>query len=374
MFKKILAILMVCIMLLSLVACGTINENPVAVLWSNDTDTYLSSLSNAIDRAMYIENITYEHYNAKNDQAAQTEQAQKAIDANCAVLLVNLVDSSAAQSIVDMAKAKDIPLVFFACDVDDEVLASYDKCAFVDTDASTLDAKQGELIGTYIAELVESDKLASIDRNGDGKISYVAFDKDGADAVVEAINKTMVDYDKALQEESKGKKKLAAIPTLEFYDAANEAKYVDSATAKDAMNNILATYNDDNKNMVELIIANDDVVALEVLAVLQENGFNSNKLKTHLIPLFGVGANVDAKAFKDTSNMKPEEVEELIFTTTDVIGAGQMAGSAMEDYDANAAAIAKISANYISGADMFAEIDETQVKGNKVLVPYSYEK
>ena len=111
--KKLLAIVLSLVMVLGLAACGAINETEVAVLWSGDGIVHVpDSLINALERAMYIENIKYAHYGANGDQAAQTAKAQEALNNNCAGLVVELVDASAAQTIVDLAKAKNVPVVF----------------------------------------------------------------------------------------------------------------------------------------------------------------------------------------------------------------------------------------------------------------------
>lgn len=68
--KKILAFILVAILALGMAACGAINKTPVAVLWAEgDTAVIPNSLINAMDRAMYIENIAYQYYGAEGDQA-----------------------------------------------------------------------------------------------------------------------------------------------------------------------------------------------------------------------------------------------------------------------------------------------------------------
>ena len=121
--KKILAFALCFVILLGLGACK-INKNEVSVLWSGDQNRAVdpNSLINAMDRALHIENIVYKHYAASGDQAKQTQQAQAAVNAGCAALMVELVDPAAAQPIVDMAKAKNIPVVFFGCSVDAAVI------------------------------------------------------------------------------------------------------------------------------------------------------------------------------------------------------------------------------------------------------------
>ena len=89
--------------------------------------------------------------------------------------------------------------------------------------------------------------------------------------------------------------------------------------------------------MVELVIANNDEMAIGAVTALQAAGYNNGD-KT--IPVFGVDATDDAKA---------------------MIAAGAMAGTIKQDAVGMADAIATISANMIAGTDMFAGLNAAYV-------------
>ena len=127
--KKLIAILLALVMTLGLCACS-VNDGEVSVLWAGAEDHAVipDSLINAMDRAMYIEKISYKYYAASGDQNAQTKQAENCLANGCSALVVELVDAAAAQTIVDMAKAKNVPVVFFGTAVDQTVVDSYVKC------------------------------------------------------------------------------------------------------------------------------------------------------------------------------------------------------------------------------------------------------
>lgn len=324
--KRILAITLALVMILTLSACGTINKSDVAILWSGDNNMALvpNSLINATDRAMYIEKIAYSHYAASGDQTAQTAQAQEAVNSGCAGLLVELVDSAAAADIVALAKEKSIPVVFFNCSVDEAVVSSYEKCAVVVTDEATLSATYGQMIGQAIVENMAAvaekpEKAVALDRNGDGLISYCPV---GDVAELAAA----VDQELA----AAGHKPLVAVEGAD-------------------MNAVLAENNDEHSNMIELVLTASDEDALSVLEALQSIGYNKDRLKTHCIPLYTVGANADASAFTDTSDMDKEELAALIYNAMNLVDAGQVAGTAMEDYDAIAIAAAQILRSYMKG-------------------------
>jgi hypothetical protein len=114
--------------------------------------------------------------------------------------------------------------------------------------------------------------------------------------------------------------------------------------------------------MIELVITASDEDALEVLEKLQSIGYNSDRLKTHCIPLFTVGANADASAFTDTSQMTQEELAVLIYNAMNLVDAGRVAGTAMENYDGLAVAAASILGSFMKGE---------AVENTAVLVPYT---
>ncbi len=66
-----------------------------------------------MDKLLTDAGIKYQNYDANNNQTTQTEQVTTAIAKNSSLLIVNVVDTGsndAAQNIIDLAKAKNIPL------------------------------------------------------------------------------------------------------------------------------------------------------------------------------------------------------------------------------------------------------------------------
>ena len=261
-------------------------------------------------------------------------------------LVVNVVDTGsndAAQNIIDQAKAKDIPVIFFNRSVAEEVVSSYDKCVFVGTDYEMAGHMQGQMIGEYLVE-----NYNAVDLNGDGKISYVMFK--GQEGNMEAIARTQFgveDADKALVDAGK--------PNLEFYDASNSKKYLvdqngqwSSAAATDYMNTILSQYSEANNNMVELVIANNDEMALGAVSALQTAGYNKDGAK--VIPVFGVDATDAAR---------------------DAISKGAMIGTIKQDAEGMASTITTIGQNFLGEKDTFEGIESDNVVGTwRVNIPY----
>ena len=143
---------------------------------------------------------------------------------------------------------------------------------------------------------------------------------------------------------------------LMFYDSKNTSGYLvdqdgtwSNAAANNYMKTILSAYSEQNKNMVELIISNNDEMALGAIAALNEAGYN--KPGTKSIPVFGVDATEAAKV---------------------KINEGAMAGTIKQDASEMASVISSIANNMLQGNDYFNGIDKNNIIGDwRVNIPYS---
>lgn len=349
--KKLLSVILALTLVLSLAACGSDSgsggEGEVSVFYYTYSDTYISSVRSAMDKFLKDAGLKFQNYDANGNQTTQTEQVTTAIAKGSKLLVVNVVDTGsndAAQNIINLAKERDIPVIFFNRSVEESVVSSYDKCVFVGTDYEMAGHMQGEMVGKYLVENYDA-----VDLNGDGKISYVMFK--GQEGNMEAIARTkygVEDANKVLKEAGK--------PAIEFYDSSNSNKYLvdqngqwSSAAATDYMSTILAQYSEANKNMVELVIANNDEMALGAVSGLQAAGYNNQSGKT--IPVFGVDATDAAK---------------------EAIASGNMIGTIKQDADGMANAITTIAKNFFDGKDAFEGLNQDDVVGSwRVNIPYA---
>lgn len=351
--KKIITFILTLSVMLMCTACGgKENDNTqsaageIAVFYYTFSDTYISSVRAALDKELKAAGLKFQNYDSNSNQTTQTEQVQTAIAKGSSLLAVNIVDTGsddAAQNIVNLAREKGIPVVFFNRSVNEEVIKSYDKCIMVGTDYEMAGHMQGEMVGNFVVQ-----NFDSIDLNGDGKISYVMFK--GQEGNLEAIARTQYsveDADKLLRENGK--------PSLVFYDEANANKYLvdqdgnwSSAAATNYMGTILAKHSESAGNMVELVIANNDEMALGAVAALQAAGYNNGTGKT--IPVFGVDATEAARA---------------------KIAEGVMTGTVRQDAEGMAEAIVDVSENLLGNKSPFDGIDEENIVENwRINIPY----
>ena len=344
--KTLVLILIFACALTSLVSCGSGSED-VSVFYYTYSDTYISGVRSSMNKLLKKSGLDYHNYDANSNQTTQTEQIDTAIAKGTKMLVVNVVDTGsddAAKTIVAKAKAADIPLIFFNRSVSEAVVSSYDKCVFVGTDYEMAGHMQGELIGNYV-----KDNFSKVDLNGDGKISYCLFKGQQGNTEAEARTRYSIeDANKILAEAGK--------PKLSFYDSRNTNGYLvdqdgnwSNAAANNYMKTILSAYSEANGNMVELIIANNDEMALGAIAALNEAGYNKSGGK--IIPVFGVDATDAARA---------------------KISEGVMTGTVKQDGEGMAETIVKVANNFIGGMEAFQGIEKDNLVGKwRVNIPYS---
>lgn len=326
------------------------------VFYYTYSDTYIASVRTALDAALTEAGIAYQDFDGNSNQTTQNEQIDTALSQGVNLLIVNIVTSGsvdASQAIVDKASAAGVPVVFFnrAVETDDEegtVLGSYDKCAFVGTDAPEAGHMQGKMIGEYVTE-----NFDTIDLNGDGKISYAMFM--GQLGNVEAIYRTQYGV-----EDANAVLTAAGKPELEYFDSSNSDCYqVDqdgnwSATAaNNYMNTNLAQYSEANKNMIELVICNNDGMAEGVVSALNDKGYNLGTDDCVTIPVFGVDATDAAKQ---------------------LITDGKMTGTIKQDAEGMANGIEFLAANVAAGKELMADTTDFNISekvSNKIYIPYA---
>lgn len=330
---------------------NTASDLNVAVLYYNYSDVYITGVRTNMDALLDSAGITYQDYDGGGNQTTQTEQISTAISNGANLLVVNIVETSspdAEQGAVDAAKSADIPIIFFNREVVDSVVSSYDKCAFVGTDAAEAGHMQGKMIADF---LLEGGNYDAVDLNGDGVISYVMFK--GQEGNAEAEYRTQFSVEDAdVMLEAAGKS------ALSFYDANNSSKYLvdqngnwSAQAATEYMNTIVAEYNESNGNMIEMVIANNDNMAEGAISALQTMGYNLGDGASTVIPVFGVDAVDSAK---------------------ELINAGKMTGTVKQDAEGMAQTIMTLIGNVSTGEELMANTSSYNVDASaaKIRVPY----
>ena len=214
----------------------------IGVTLYDQYDTFLSELTEDFNK--YVEkrrsagvDIVTIVRDASRSQSAQDDEVTDMIESGCDVICVNLVDRTAPTLIIDAARKKDVPVIFFNRELVEEDLMQWDKLYYVGADAFQSGILQGEMATEYCLAHPEAD------RNGDGSIQYVVLE--GEAGHQDAIIRTEYAVDTMIQ---KG-------ITLDKvgYAIANWNR----AQARSKMSQLL-----DSSAEIELVLANNDDMAL----------------------------------------------------------------------------------------------------------------
>lgn len=273
-------------------------------------------------------NIEFTFYDCKNDQSLQNRNVNSILNAeNADIILLNLVDPTGVRTIVDRVKEKNIPLGLFNIEpLNMEPVKSYGKAYFVGTNPAEAGILQGELL----TNLWNKDK-SIIDKNGDNIMQYVMLM--GPRNNLEAIGRTKYSV-------------------LSINDAGIKTEEIalrvcnwEENLAKDAMDALFLS----NANKIEVIISNNDAMAIGAIEALQKYGYNSGD-KNRTIPIVGVDG-------------IPKAIQ--------LINQGIMTGSVPQDAASMAEATYLIGMNLVNGRP---PLDGTSYKfddtGVAVRIPY----
>ena len=140
-------------------------------------DTFIGNIRSELEkRAKEYEQetgikVTLDIQDAKGNQYVQNKQVERFISLGCDTLCVNPVDRTTSSGIIDAAAAADIPVVFFNRQPVEEDMDRWDRLYYVGADAKESAVLEAEIV----ADKYEKDP-ASLDKNGDGVISYVLLE------------------------------------------------------------------------------------------------------------------------------------------------------------------------------------------------------
>ncbi|NLJ41469.1 MAG: substrate-binding domain-containing protein [Clostridiales bacterium] len=365
--KKVLAIIVSLVLVISLAACGKApagetgqpegsgqetpekapEETPgepaaegektelnIGVLvWKYD-DAYGSTVRTAmvkyaeeIGNEMGIK-INLDMQDANDSMAIQNEQADIMFGSKPDFVIINLAEVASGQSLVDKALEADVPFLFYNKEPTESSVITEPGSIFI----GTTPREAGDMQGEILADLLKADP--SIDKNGDGKIQYIMFM--GEPNNPEAIARTQYSVETA---EANG-------VVMEQLGETLVANW-DQAQAQDQMTAAFANFGD----QIEVVFANNDMMGLGAIAALNDVGYNTGKEGDPKVVVIGVDA-VDAalESIKD----------------------GKMTATVMQDGDAMGKANIRIAINGALGRDW---LDGTDYKmsddGYSVRIPYA---
>lgn len=311
-----------------LASCGKEQEQEVqrvhmGVAYYDQRDTFLNEIIGEMkNRMKEYETEDVEMMmsirEAGGVQRTQNDQVKELIDAGCNVLCVNLVDRADPSEIIDLAREREVPIIFFNREPVAEDLQQWENLYYVGADARQSGVLQGELA----AERIRTDK--NIDRNKDGKIQYVVLEGEAGhqDAIIRTENAV-----ETLKAQGIELEKLS-------YQIANWNR----AQAENRMEQMLSEY----QNQIELVLANNDDMALGAIDAYEKRNYTESALPV----FFGI----------DGTDPGLEAVVN-----------GKLAGTVYNDKEGQAEAIVRLAAALVTEEGM--EIMEFE-KDKYIYTPY----
>ena len=262
---------------------------------------------------------------SQNNQAQQNDQVDVMLQKDSKALAINLVDPQAAQTIIDKAKTKNIPVVFFNKQPSAEAMASYDKTWYV----GTTPEESGDMQGKIVVDTWKAN--AAWDKNGDGVIQYALLKGEPGHPDAEARTSHVTLY--------------ITNNGLKVEKLEEQTAMWDTAKAKDIVDAWIQKYGD----KLEYIFCNNDAMALGALQSIQALGYNKEGDTTKYIPIVGVDA-------------IPDMINE--------IKKGTVVGSVLNDPVGQSQALVDITLNVAAGKDPLDGTTWTLDEVKAVRVPY----
>lgn len=229
-------------------------------------DTFMSYVRNAIlDNAKG--KATVEMVDSQNAQPTQNDQIDQFLAKKMAAIAINPVDRTAASAIIDKAKVKNTPVVFFNREPMPEDMKKYDKVYYVGAKAEQSGTMQGQIVVDYWKAHKEADK------NKDGKIQYIMLKGEPGHQDAELRTQYSV---KAITDAGMKVEKLA-----------EDTAYWDRPKAVEKMKAFIAKFGE----KIEVVLCNNDDMALGVIEALRQEGYFTG---AKFMPVVGVDATAPA--------------------------------------------------------------------------------
>ena len=289
-------------------------------------DTFMTGVRNAMRAEMDRQGGELEIVDSQNRQPMQNDQVDAYISKGANALIVNPVDRTAAQPLMEKAKADALPIVFVNREPYEEVMKGYDKIWYVGAKAEESGTQSGELIVEYFKSHPEADK------NKDGKIQYIMIrgEQGHQDAVLRTEYST-----KAMKDAG-----------FEIVELGSDTANWDKVQATDKMKGFISAVGVDN---IEAVLANNDDMALGAIEALKAEGYNTGDAAKY-IPVVGVDATAPAlEAMKD----------------------GSMLGTVLNDADNQGIAAVRVAVVAADGKDVTEEsIGYKITDGKYIWIPY----
>ena len=312
------------VLILAITCCACADEIKIGACIYRFNDAFMLRFRNAMSAESEKLGAKIEIADGQDDQTTQDGQVDQFIADGVNVLIVNPVDRMSSQSIIDKAKAANIPVVFINREPTGEMLATYEKAYYVGAKAEESGTEAGELVAAYFKAHPEADK------NKDGKLQFILLRGQNGHQDMILRSKYSVE---AIHD--------AGIEPVEL---ASAIANWDKLEAMKMTNAFLMSIGPEN---IEAIIANNDEMALGAVEALKAQDYNIGNPEAY-IPVVGVDANASA---------------------LDAMDRGEMLGTVLNDADNQGISAVRLAAALAEGKDT-GTIGYTITDNKYIWIPY----
>lgn len=271
--------------------------------------------------------VEFSFYDSKEDKQLQNSQIDELINKNVDVILLNLVDVHDSEAIINKIKKSNIPVILFNREPASlNWIKSYDKSLYVGTEA----CESGNIQAEIIIEEIKRNNLKDKNKNESLEIILLQGEPDNIEAqlrsecVIRKLNNRNIRTNIIAEEYCNWEKECATQKIEELF-----LKFGDS---------------------IELIISNNDEMAIGAVSALQKYGYNTGDPNKY-IAIVGVDGTEEARA---------------------LIEKGFMNGTIIQDSEEMANALYRIGKNLAKGIEPLEDTEyKFDVTGIGVRIPYN---
>lgn len=316
-------LLLVTLLIMILTGCKTEN-NSIPFIVYDEEDLFMQEFKEAIydsDQG----NINIVTYDSKNSQIIQNEIINDILEDKPKLMIINPVDRLGAYTIIEKLKKNDVPIIFINREPLSQDLFSWENVYYVGAKAEQSAILQAELVMELFGNNPVS--LNEYDKNNDGRIQLIILK--GQEGHQDAEIRTEVVVNEL---ESHGY-------TLEIL----KIKSADFRTsiAYEVVQDLLPLY----RNQVEVIISNNDAMAIGAINALVDDGFFTD-------------ADGDGVVDSKTENWLPVVGIDGIDEVFPLIENGYLYGTVLNDSETMAKAVIEL-ANAIYNNEDFSNLSFT---------------
>ncbi len=285
-------------------------SNQVSLFIYTSDDTFIQTTVGYLDDVFKNANINVNKYDANRSQSLQNEQITGEIESKLNdALILNTVDRLADSAIIEKAKRNNTPIIFFNREPLDRDLPSTGHYYYVGSDCKSEAYLQSEMISNIFGN--PNDLNKKFDKNGDGVIQFVMLKGEQGHQDMETRTKYSVE----------------SLNSMGYKTELLTSSYCNwqRDTAKESFSSMYNEYG----NEIELIISNNDDMALGAIDYLLENNIFSKDIDSVFeqpIQIVGVDATEVARQairehlmYGTILNDAQKQAEKILELTTKII-------------------------------------------------------